>query len=683
MKRSYRKQPFGRWLRSRSPRGYALILVLLSFVFLLPFLALPVPLGHDLLFHLNRIEGLAEAYRNGQVFPAIFYNAFGGIGYGTPLFYGNLAVVFPALLNVLGAPLLVSWKINAAFVMLLAALSCFACARLMLKDDFAAFLMSLVFVFSSYFAADMLFRATLGEMTAFIFIPAAFLGLHGIVSEPKRAWPLLPIGLSLILYCHLISALITAFGLLLYALAGAREFFRRPKKLLLLAASAGLFLLLSAFSILPMLEQLASNRFLATDGSSAGAFGALLDHAMPWWSLASDVNIPAHALFGSNVQVWIPNGLGLAFPLMLLAAVLFGRRANPRRTLPALILCAITLLLCSELFPWRIGFLQSALGIVQFPWRFLLLAVFFMALYAGEFAAGAENSRAARIVCILFAVFSLFSFAMTEGVKTVSGLSDVLHGETSVYAYTDNVGTGEYLPSGLNAQTFPSLQKGADCDDPAVSVADLGETDGVRSVAFSGGEADGDAAVTINVFFRTAVQADAELPDGSVVPLNFTQTDSGVRVEIGGLAEGTILLTCAPSVRASSASLAASAETVPGYGSAQVTYSGAQDGDWIEVPLLWYKGYAARLITADGTAAELPVCAGDLGLCRVSLTGASAGTFTVRYERTAVQNVSLAVSAAAFLCAAVWGAAAFGKNGKPWEIGKLGKIGKAREKTNR
>lgn len=681
MERLPAKQSFKNRLRGLDARGYALLLILLSFVLLLPLLCLPVPLGHDLLFHLNRIEGLAEAYQHGDVFPAIFYNVYEGVGYGTPLFYGNLAVAFPAALFALGVPLLACWKINAVLVTLLAALSCFACARAMLKDDFAAFLMSVAFVFSGYFAADMFFRSTIGEMAAFIFMPAAFLGLHGILRGPKKVWPLLPAALSLILYCHLISALITAFGLLLYALANAGEFFRRPKKLLLVAASAGLFLLFSAFSILPMLEQLSSASFLATDGSSASTFGTLLDRAMPWWSLASDVNIPVNILFSGGSGSWIPNGLGLAFPLMLFAAVYFGKRANPRRTLPALVLCALTLLVCSKLFPWQIGFLQNALGVIQFPWRFLLLAVFFLALYAGEFAAAIKTAdagnavpvdldsspaqlnskkkpRAARIVCTLFIVFSLFSFVMTAAPKAAAELVAALRNETTEYAYTDSIGTGEYLPSGLNARTFPALQQGVASDDPAVTVVNLGEANGVRSVSFSGGGADKNAAVTISLFFQSPVQAVAELPDGSVTPLAFTKTDSGVRVEIGGLAEGTIRLACVPVVQASRPELAASADAALGYGSVSVNYAGAKDGDWIEVPLLWYKGYRATVTSADGVLTVLPVSAGNLGLCRVDLTGAPAGTLTVCYERTSVQAVSLAVSMAAFLGAAVWCAAA-------------------------
>ncbi len=646
---------FLRRLPNLSTRKYLLLLVLTPVLFMLPYFALQIPSGHDLPFHLNRIEGLAQAYQNGEAFPAIFYNLYRGTGYGTPLFYGNLAIALPAALRALGLPLIASWKINILVVTMLATTSCFLCARVMLKSDYASFVMSVVLVFSGYFATDLFFRASIGEVTSFVFLPVAFLGLYGILHEPKIAWPLLPVGLSLILYCHLLSALITVFGLFVFALLQIKILIRNPKKLLLLLASVGLFLLFSAFYILPMGEQLASASFLATDGSSATAYGTLLYSAMPWWALASDWNMILHVLFPDRITAWIPNGLGLSFPLMLAAAIYYGKKANHRRMLIALALCVLTLLLCSKLFPWQAGVLQKTFGILQFPWRFLMLATFFLALYAGEFVSGAEKSRAVRMICVLFLGFSLLSFAVPEAQELAIGLNHTLKHDTIEYPYVNNVGTGDYLSIGFDVYTIPHLQEGAVCDDPAVSVTDLGEADGVRTVALSGGGSGENASVTINLFFRKAVGASAVLPDGSTETLELTQTGSGARVEIGSLAEGEIRLACVPVIAANRADLSAASNVSLGYGSVTVEFSGAQDGDWIEVPLLWYKGYQAKFTKNDGSVSFLPVSAGTLGMCRVSLSGASTGTLVIRYARTPVQIAAMLISAASFLGVAVWG----------------------------
>ncbi len=631
---------------------YGFLLVFASFLLLLPYIAVQLPPGHDMLFHLGRIDGLAAAYRNGDVFPAIFYNAFDGIGYGTPLFYGNLAIVLPAALNALGLPLIAVWKINVVLIVLLASLSCFVCAREILKDDYAAFLMSVVFVFSGYFAADLFIRATIGELAAFIFVPVTFLGLYGILHDRKSIWPLLPIGLSLILYCHLLSALITTFGLLLFALFHANAFFRQPKKLLLLLASVGLFLLFSAFYMLPLAEQLASGSFLATDGSSAIVNGTLSERAMPWWSLASDLNFIVRNRTEPLMNGWLPSGLGLSLPLMLIAAILFRKRAHARRALTALILCIPVLLLCSNLFPWRLPLIQRTFGILQFPWRFLLLAVFFLALFAGEFAA-AEKSRAGLLVCRLFVIFSLFSFMMPAALEFAFGLHCSLSGDTIQYVYQDNIGAGEYLPSGLTKHTFPDLQTGVFSESTDISAVDLGETEGTRRVGFSGCEPAGDADVAINLFFRKPLSAAALLPDGTVRTLSFAQTESGALVSLPGLQSGTILLDCKPTVQADAPALAESANVTLGYGSVTVDYSGAKSGNWIEVPLLWYRGYQAQCTAEDGSVSAPETVAGKYGLCRVRLD-APAGTIVVSYRRTPLQIVSLSVSAVSFLGAAIW-----------------------------
>lgn len=631
---------------------YGFLLVITSFLLLLPYIAVQIPPGHDMLFHLGRIDGLATAYRNGDVFPAIFYNAFDGIGYGTPLFYGNLAIVFPAALNALGMPLIAVWKINVVLIVLLASLSCFVCAREMLKNDYSAFLMSVVFVFSGYFAADLFIRATIGELAAFIFVPVVFLGLFGILHDRKTLWPLLPIGLSLMLYCHLLSALITAFGLLLFALFHAHAIVRQPKKLLLLLASVGLFLLFSAFYILPVAEQLASNSFLATDGSSAVVNGTLFERAMPWWSLGSDLNFIVRNQPAPFVNGWLPNGLGLSLPLMLVAAILFRKRAHARRALTALILCVLTLMLCSNLFPWRLPLIQRTFGILQFPWRFLLLAVFFLALFAGEFAAS-EKSRAGRLVCRLFVIFSLFGFMMSAALEFAFGLHCSLSGDTIQYVYQYNIGAGEYLPSGLTNHTFSDLQTGAFSESPDMRVVDLGETQGTRRVCFSGCGSNSDATVAINLFFREPLSAAALLPDGTVRALSFEQTEPGARVALSGLQCGTILLECKPTVHADVPALAESATVTLGYGSVTVDFSGATSGNWIEVPLLWYRGYQSQCTAEDGSVSTPEPSAGTYGLCRVRLD-AAAGTIVVRYRRTPLQIVSLAVSAISFFGAAIW-----------------------------
>ena len=83
-------------------------------------------------------------------------------------------------------------------------------------------------------------------------------------------------------------------------------------------------------------------------------------------------------------------------------------------------------------------------------------------------------------------------------------------------------------------------------------------------------------------------------------------------------------------------------KTERGHGSVSVTFSGNNEVDtYIDVPLLMYKGYAARVtLEKDGSEVELPIGYGENNLVRVHLQGVAAGTVTVWYEGTAMQKVT-------------------------------------------
>ena len=58
--------------------------------------------GADWRFHLSRIEGIAQALREGQFPVRVYSQAKDGYGYAPSLFYGELFLYFPAVLRLLG-----------------------------------------------------------------------------------------------------------------------------------------------------------------------------------------------------------------------------------------------------------------------------------------------------------------------------------------------------------------------------------------------------------------------------------------------------------------------------------------------------------------------------------------------------------------------------------------------------
>ena len=67
--------------------------------------------GHDILFHLLRIEGIAASLAGGD-FPARLHSfAFNGYGVPTGYFYPDIFLYFPALLRLAGIPVAIAYNL--------------------------------------------------------------------------------------------------------------------------------------------------------------------------------------------------------------------------------------------------------------------------------------------------------------------------------------------------------------------------------------------------------------------------------------------------------------------------------------------------------------------------------------------------------------------------------------------
>ena len=72
----------------------------------------------DIVFHTNRILGIAEALKGGQ-FPVKYYpNWYNGAGYFSSIFYGDIFLYIPALLVIIGLPIKISYYIFVFLILI-------------------------------------------------------------------------------------------------------------------------------------------------------------------------------------------------------------------------------------------------------------------------------------------------------------------------------------------------------------------------------------------------------------------------------------------------------------------------------------------------------------------------------------------------------------------------------------
>ncbi len=524
-----------------------LVLISVFSIYVLPLLFVQLPLGHDIYFHLTRVDGLAEELRQGH-FPArIYTTVYADYGYAAPLFYGDWLLQIPALLVVLGMKVVTAYKTFIMICAVLTALSMYFSAQIIFKNKKAAAFAAILYSVSTYFATDAIIRHANGEMQSFIFLPLAFAGLYSIIVDDCKKWLLLPLGLCGTLVTHMLTAVISVVFMAFFALFFIVPLVKQPKRLIYILASVGVFLLLSASFIFPMIEQLQSSKFIATDGTSANAYGTLENRSMQTiYSLFSTFN--TKVTVGEN-KYFIPQGIGLSLPVMIVWRIIYRKKTGSRETVVFLFLALLALFMTTRFFPWES--LQDELGTLQFPWRIFVFVTFFTALFGGAMAKKFDGTDTFLIFISAVVVISFFSVSNTL-YGSYKSVYDKAHEEKEItYPYKFNIGLGEYLPSGtrrnisVKGQTVNYFRNRGDIitSNANISHSDISRDDGVLTVRFNGVEKAGE---NDNIYFDLPLimykgyKAVLETPEGKT-DLELTYGKNNViRVDIKGATEGTI-----------------------------------------------------------------------------------------------------------------------------------------------
>ena len=514
----------------------AVLLLAVTLVYAIPLLNLPTTRGHDIFFHLQRIDALADEFRLGNYMPRIYSTLLSGCGYASPMFYGDLFLSLPAALVCAGMSVCRAYTVFQVIVIYAAAMCAYFAMRAVTKKDNAALVGAALYVFSSYFSTDLFHRGALGEATAFVFLPVAFLGYYHIMYGERDRWYLLTIGMLGLLASHTLTSVMTALVLTVKTVCFGRQIMKKPQRLGFLALSAVCFLIVGADFLFPMLEQMSSTTFLATDGYAATKWGTLAERVMPLKALFNDTYVSPDGSW------WIPRALGPA-PLLLAAAwIAFAPRVRDRRGVFYTGLALVLMLVTTELFPWET--VQEQVGVIQFPWRILTFGTLFFAVGAALFYAKSAHTRVGSVAMVVVAVFSLASFAACY-MPILNTFIRYKNEGVPEYNYTENIGAAEYLPtsdaftrgSSYSSTYAATLRKNADkiYSDGKLRAAFKREGD-VLTVRFEGSSKE-NAYIDVPLVMYKGYSA--VLDDGTELECTYGVYNR-VRVYIGSRTDGVI-----------------------------------------------------------------------------------------------------------------------------------------------
>ncbi len=538
----------GRLKLPGGPRGAVTALGLGMAVFLasLPMLSRGLVPGHDLQFHLNRIEGLAQGLASGQFPVRIQPFWLDGRGYAVSVFYGELFLYFPAVLRFFGVSVQGAYKVYAVAVNLGTALVSWWCLRRMLKDDWAALFGSALYTLSIYRIINIYLRGAVGEYTAMLFLPLVFYGLWRIYAQPDgaRAEPMvwLPavIGYTGLIQTHLLSCEIVGVLTLGSCVALLRRTLRK-NTFWPLCKVVGVTALLNLWFVLPLADYLRGDLVVNTQpvsgvhdtaGFLAQMLGLSFSGLTAWYNQGLDRGPYQEMAIGLGLALLLAAGL------FLLVTALGQDRRDPVWQLGSFGLWAgaICLFMASDLFPWDNLFnLNELLGrliaMVQYVWRYLSPATWFWAL-TGACAICLLRARPVRrdLAAAVLLTLTLVSW----GGFAQSSLTDnpTLLCYSAAALDSCDAGAGEYLPAGTEKTDFGG-PRAIETDGVQVTESSL---DGLRATVTCTSEGGG-AVVVPMLYYPYYVAVD---DTGAALEVSRDPQTKMIRVQIPAGYAGTV-----------------------------------------------------------------------------------------------------------------------------------------------
>ena len=386
-----------------------------------PYLSNDLSLEHDTLFHLSRIDGLAQSFRSGKLFPDIYPLKNDGFGYASALFYCDLFLVPASLLYLSGFEVAIGYKVTIFLFTWLSGMSMALLLKKLRQNNLVCLFAALLYLFCNYRITDVYVRGALGEVIAMAFIPLILYGFVELFLEDEPHIKVLILGFTGVALSHNLTLLLCGIGFaVLLVIYWKQMTFVRIKKLI---QAAFITIGLCAWFLFPMLEQTSFQSYYLHYYASSSD---LKSHALMGWQYL--INETIFGISGNQyaydqIMVVTP-GLALLF---LPGLFLFDISKKDRYTRFAMV-CALTgylfALLCSDIVPWD---KLTLLRIMQFPWRWMTLSCVFLAVGASIGCARIfQNHRKVMII--------LFVLVLSNSIHLLTPVLDrtlVIHNDTT------------------------------------------------------------------------------------------------------------------------------------------------------------------------------------------------------------------------------------------------------------
>ncbi|MBC9825896.1 YfhO family protein [Carnobacterium inhibens] len=476
--------------------------------------------GDDIQFHKNRIEGLYQALSNGDLFPRLNMTFLNSMGYASSIFYSDIFIYIPAIFRLIGFSITESYVAFLIIINFATFIIAYHSMFNVTKKNYNSLLFSVIYTLSTYRLLDMTTRAALGELLAFAFLPLAFLGVYHIFYGEQKKWYFLSLGMSLIIFSHLLSAVMFALFIFLFMILNFKKLLQNRVRLTSLVKAVLTTLPLVSLYFIPVLEQLASQTFKVG--------------AAPIFFMSDKASNLGNMFLNALSNKSTPN-IGIILLLFLFLYSLFFKKVTTKSTKDLFLISIFFLLLSTDLFPWKL-LDGTFLNTFQFPWRFLTLVTLGLSWIISLDSLKLLMNKKLGLSIIAFSVLLSISFATNS--RQDANEEDIVSFKQFNEISSFNIGVGlEYLPEATNYENLKTRNLDLSYNPDAVTIVNYVKKE--DSVTFEYNTTDKELITLPLIFYKGYVSENSGSGAASAPFLN-KKEDGLTAITVNGKGKVTV-----------------------------------------------------------------------------------------------------------------------------------------------
>ncbi len=406
--------------------------------------------SHDLLFHIQRIAAIEKNIEEGVPLALQMFWC-NDQGYAVGAFYPSIFLVPFALLYKWGLHLDVCWKLLTLTINVVTVYLGFYSFERIFEDKRLSFVAIVLYALAPYRLTDVYLRAALGESLSMMFLPMVAASLYGVLNrKDAKDWIRMALAYAGVCCSHELSLFFVVVFTGLYCLLEWRKTFTKDVFVDLVKATC-LAVGLCLFFLIPMHEFSSSNA-LKMNFEWRDVYPESLYEWQLFGFFEPVFGGSAHlGFYGHEMPFYI--GWPLLCGLFVLPFVHGLKKKDGYFSL--YVLSIVALWLTSRYFPYdrlqEYSFANFLIIKVQYPWRFEMMVVVFLAILTPLVFKYMHKDRVKK------AGLSLVVFACVLGcMHQVSFMKHANYGaiQTSDDLDSSNFMGGEFLPANFDYDGF-------------------------------------------------------------------------------------------------------------------------------------------------------------------------------------------------------------------------------------